>query len=328
MDSQAFQRLVNELEGLSAEQRTTVAERIRLLDAHADSARLITERLGSPAACPHCASTALVRFGHTGGQQRFRCKACTRTFVALTGTPLLCLREKEKLLAHATCMSRGETIRSSAARVGLSVDRAFRWRHRFLEFLARQQPRALTGVVEADETFFPLSFKGQRKGLPRPAKPRGGRRMRPRRDDEAPEDRQVPVLVVMQRGSRCTHDAVLDGLDAKHMTAVLRVALSPDAVLSTDGNASYGVAARTLGIEAGSFVASYHGPGGTGAWHVQNVNAYHARLKGWMARFYGVATKYLDHYLGWRRLLDRYHDAVTGQQFLYHALRTQYQHVN
>jgi len=25
-----------------------------------------------------------------------------------------------------------------------------------------------------------------------------------------------------------------------------------------------------------------------------------------MRRFHGVATKYLNHYLGWRRLLERY----------------------
>src|SRR6201995_5806226 len=42
-----------------------------------------------------------------------------------------------------------------------------------------------------------------------------------------------------------------------------------------------------------------------GAFHVQNVNAYHGRLKGWMARFKGVATCYLSNYLGWRRALER-----------------------
>ena len=106
--------------------------------------------------------------------------------------------------------------------------------------------------------------------------------------------------------------------------AALRPRLAPDAVLSTDGNPSYRVVAANLGIEAGRFVASYDGPGGDGVWHVQNVNAYHSRLKGWMGRFHGVATKYLHNYLGWRRLLDRFRDAVTPQQFLFHALQPGY----
>jgi hypothetical protein len=42
-----------------------------------------------------------------------------------------------------------------------------------------------------------------------------------------------------------------------------------------------------------------------GVYHVQNVNAYDSRLKTWMRRFNGVATKYLDSYLGWFRALDR-----------------------
>ena len=29
-------------------------------------------------------------------------------------------------------------------------------------------------------------------------------------------------------------------------------------------------------------------------WHIQNANAYHGRLKGWMHRFRGVATSYLE----------------------------------
>ena len=42
-----------------------------------------------------------------------------------------------------------------------------------------------------------------------------------------------------------------------------------------------------------------------GAWHIQNVNAYHGRFKEWMRRFKGVATSDLPNYLGWFRALDR-----------------------
>lgn len=329
MDSERYAQLLADLEGLTRVQRKTVRERLEVLEAHADSERLIRERLGTPAGCPHCSGAEVVRFGHANRRQRYRCNHCGRTFVALTGTPLLRLREPDKLLAYAACLSEGMTIRASAQEVGLSVDRSFRWRHKFLTWIAEQKPRGLTGIVEADETFFPKSYKGQRQGLPRPPRKRGGRRSIGRRWRETaaaplPEEPPVPVVVALQRGTRVTHDALLPRRDAASLTVALRPALGPDAVLSTDGNSSYGVVARTLGIEADSFVAGYHGSGGHGVWHIQNVNAYHSRLKCWMDRFHGVATKYLDHYLGWRRLLDRYYDAVTGEQFLFHALRRGY----
>ncbi|MBV9249519.1 MAG: IS1595 family transposase, partial [Acetobacteraceae bacterium] len=36
--------------------------------------------------------------------------------------------------------------------------------------------------------------------------------------------------------------------------------------------------------------------------HINNVNANHSRLKQWLRRFHGVATKNLSHYFGWRRV--------------------------
>ena len=39
-------------------------------------------------------------------------------------------------------------------------------------------------------------------------------------------------------------------------------------------------------------------------YHIQNVNNAHTRLKSWMVRFDGVATKYLDSYMGWFGLME------------------------
>ena len=41
-----------------------------------------------------------------------------------------------------------------------------------------------------------------------------------------------------------------------------------------------------------------------GTVHVQNVNACHSRLRGWLSAFHCVATRYLPSYLGWRWILD------------------------
>jgi len=48
-----------------------------------------------------------------------------------------------------------------------------------------------------------------------------------------------------------------------------------------------------------------------GSYHIQNVNAYISRLKRWMCRFNGVATRYLDNYLGWWRMIDRMGETLT-----------------
>ena len=62
-----------------------------------------------------------------------------------------------------------------------------------------------------------------------------------------------------------------------------------------------------------------------GAFHIQNVNAYHGRLKGWMGRFNGVATRYLPNYLGWRRTLERVPEPSASKTWLFVAARPWHQ---
>ena len=71
-----------------------------------------------------------------------------------------------------------------------------------------------------------------------------------------------------------------------------------------DGSKALAGAARELGVEHHAVNLSA-GIRVDGAWHVQNVNAYHSRLKSWIFKFHGVATCYLENYLGWFRALDR-----------------------
>ena len=86
----------------------------------------------------------------------------------------------------------------------------------------------------------------------------------------------------------------------------LRAILAKDAIFCSDGAAVYRSVAHSLGIthrpvnlSAGIRVIA-------GVCHIQNVNACDSRLKQWMKRFHGVATKYLENYLGWRRWLERW----------------------
>ena len=55
-------------------------------------------------------------------------------------------------------------------------------------------------------------------------------------------------------------------------------------------------------------------------FHIQHVNAYDSRLKQWMDRFHGVATKYLPNYLGWRRLLEQHQNPLTPHSFMIHSM--------
>ncbi len=248
--------------------------------------------------CPHCSGKTVVRNGTSDGLQRFKCRGCEKTFNALTGTPLARLRMKGKWVAQAEAMRDGLTLKEAAERVNVSHPTAFRWRHRFLALPKTVKAGVLAGIVETDETYFLESHKGA-KTLPRLGRKRGGKAQKRGLSAE-----QVPVLVSRDR-TGATTDCVLETDDSAHVTAALQPILRKDAILCTDGSRILAASAKTMGVmhrpvnlSAGIRVVG-------GVYHVQNVNAYDSRLKGWMRRFNGVATKYLDSYLGWFRAIDR-----------------------
>ena len=100
-----------------------------------------------------------------------------------------------------------------------------------------------------------------------------------------------------------TANIIVARTSAAELSAALAPLLPKDTVLCTDSSSSLAAAAHLLGVQHRSINVSA-GIRVNGPWHVQNVNAYVSRLRGWMRRFKGVATKYLASYLGWFRMLD------------------------
>jgi len=292
MRATEFNRWLSEIRRLNPAQREQL--HAQLQRPH----KVVEEALAMPSQCPRCQAESLRPWGSSHGLARYRCRACGRTCNALTGTPLARLRHRECWGQYAQAMTRSMVVRDAAKLCGVSKDTAFRWRHRFLSLIAGHRAQHVSGIVEADETFFLESFKGQRE-LPRPARKRGGRAKSKGMSDEL-----VPVLVVRDRSGQHA-DFQLERLNGIHVGNVLKPLIDPDAILCTDSAAIYHGFARAEGI-------THHRMNlrqkrrTDGAFHIQNVNAYHSRLKGWLHPFHGVATKYLANYLGWRRLLERY----------------------
>lgn len=312
MRHEAFVELLEQLEQLTPGQRKTLLG--RLTPRRVLVVSRATALLPAPSGCPHCRAPAdqLGSWGQSHGLKRYRCKDCGRTFNALTGTSLAHLRKRDRWERYAEALIEGVSLREAARRCGVDKNTAFLWRHRFLHYAAGHRAEHEAGIVEADETFFLESFKGQRR-LPRKARHRGG--VAGKRGINA---EQIPVLVVRDRSGQ-TADFRLAKLDAAHVMATLRPLVDQDAILCTDSAGVYAAFARATGI-AHRPINIRQGPRIVeGVFHIQNVNAYDSRLKGWMRRFHGVATKYLENYLGWRRMLERYKNTITPSACLAEA---------
>jgi transposase-like protein len=303
MHNKAFGRLLEQLQKLTFEQTKKVDKYLHTKF----SIENLEEITGEVKQCPHCHSESFYKWGVRSGLQRYRCKACNKTFNALTHTSLARLRHKEVWIDYAQDLIEGRSIRQCASHCHVDKSTTFRWRHRMLKVPTKTKAEHLHGIVEFDETYFLESHKGERDLEHKPRK-RGGKASK-----RGVSSEQTAVLIVRDRNGNTT-DAILTKSNQETIAKVMLPIVDSDALLCSDTKPSYKAFAKkyhfelkTINVSAKEHVK--------GIYHVQNVNAYDSRLKAWMQHFHGVATKYLDCYLGWMRLLDREKN-ITAKQLL------------
>lgn len=175
----------------------------------------------------------------------------------------------------------------------------FYWRHKILTALKQVSTDAFQGIVEMDETYFLYSEKGRRNITERKPRKRGGKAKH-----RGISNDQVCVLVARDR-QKMTFSGVLgrERIRTTKLDEAIGSHLSNSNVLCTDSWRAFSTYANQKGLAHYRFKSDGK-QRVKGVYHIQNVNSYHSRLKKWMDRFNGVATKYLEHYLAWFRYID------------------------
>ena len=297
-----FEQLWSAIDRLTERQRAALGREL----ARTPEERLVLAALNGPAfrpqRCPHCDGPRLQRWGMAGGVQRYRCSACLRTCNPLTGTPLARLRRRDLWLEHAGALSDGLSLRNAACRLGVHHHTTFRWRHRWLVEPAILQARALGGLVAIDAVPFHDTGEGwatgRRVAIAADARSSAAGVVRPLRPRPPP----VHALLLRDHAGRWA-DVLLPRLDAASVaTALAPLVGAEPAVLCSSGGPVFAVAARAVGVTHRVFGDTADR---AAARDPSDVRGHIDRLAAWMARFRGVSTRYLAHYLGWRRTLER-----------------------
>ena len=293
MRKQKFAELLDQLKDLTKAQRTALSELLGKAQHEKKPATIVDEKFAGKPVCPQCRSVSIHKWGIVSGIQRYRCKNCGRSFNALTGTSMARLRKKELWLDYSKALADSLSLSKAAVRCGIDRTTAFRWRHRFLQ-TPSQSKACCSGITEVDETYFRESFKGKKVSHRKPRK----------RGKEASlrglSAEQIPVVVARDRtGQTC--DAVLRTRTAKEVGFCIGSQISPASVLCIEQSRILIKFAKDSRL-AFETIGTKQRRGREKVFHVQNVNAYHSRLKNWMRGFHGVSTERLPSYLGWRRV--------------------------
>ena len=310
-----FKNLLTQLDSLTRLQKQRLLDLVKNDLIKGQSINLIESHFEDINCCPHCGDIAYQRWGKSSGLQRYRCKGCLKTFNALSGTSLSGLRHKEQWLVFCGCLIEGYSVRKSARHCGIDPTTAFRWRHKFLSSPMLEKSQKMVGIVEADETFFTESCKGNREISHRAPRKRG-------RSSKHKRGERVPVLLVRDRNATVA-DFVLSHVKKEVVHDCLRPLMSKEVVLCSDGSSLYKTFAEKEGIPHKRIISSANEYVIDNIFHIQNLNAYISRLKAWMKRFNGVATKYLANYLAWRRILEKRKGNISREFYFRQSLGKQ-----
>ena len=101
MKSKDFRAFVAQLGALTTVQRSALVTALSSKGSADDVVGMIEAEFAKAPMCGHCGSEEFCRWGTATAMKRYKCKACDRTFNALTGTPL----------AHLHKASCGSTMR-------------------------------------------------------------------------------------------------------------------------------------------------------------------------------------------------------------------------
>ncbi|AZV42891.1 transposase [Peribacillus asahii] len=206
-------------------------------------------------------------------------------------------------------MFKDYSLRKSAEIVGVTWVTLFYWRDKLLNALKQMDFQHFEGIVEIDKTYFLYSEKGKRGVTDRKPRKRGGKSKHKHRGIS---HEQVCVLVARDRTKATVSKVACMGRVVKDkVNRMIGSKLTTDNVLVTDAWRAYKTYAKEKGLEHyriksndGKYVIK-------GLYHIQNVNGLHSRMKYWINRFKGIATKYLDNYLAWFLFIDSHSNEST-----------------
>lgn len=264
--------------------------------------------------CPHCQSTHFVKNGKRNGRQNFRCSTCNKAFVEQTGTILFSMKKDISVLeTYVHCMIEKYPLRKCANICNINLATAFAWRHKILDALQKMMEEVeLDGVVQADETFTTVSYKGHHKDfkLPRPAHKRGTKATR---RGLSKEQVCVPVGVNLN-GLSIAKIANLGRPNVADLQKVLGGKITKDSVFVTDSLRSYQKLSFDMGL---NHIRIPRNKFKAGVFNIQTVNNYHKRLKDLIfGIFKGVATKYLNNYLVYHNFVNFAKDSNKNKEVI------------
>ena len=259
-------------------------------------------RFSEKRVCPFCGGTHVVKNGkRADGTQKYICRECGRNPLA-TSNSLLCGTHKDLTtwLKFIECELNDESLKQTAEKCGIHLNTALEWRHKLHEAVSNsKKEEQLSGVIEMDETYPTVSYKGNHSKnkeftMPREAHKRGSQISKRGLSNEL---LCIPCAVdetgnVIGRSIKCgaVSYAGLNYLYSKDT-------ITDNSTIVTDSCKAYILLASNCKSELIQIAAGEHT---NGDYNIQRVNSFHTSFMTLINyKHRGVSSKHINGYLAW-----------------------------
>jgi transposase-like protein len=244
--------------------------------------------------CPRCRCEYVTKAGVHNGRQVYKCKNCKYQFRETAKSLVYHLHKYPLILDYLKCMLEGKSLRACASEVGISLPTSFRWRHKILAAIQGLEGGInFSGITETDELLLQYSEKGRRyKTLEE--KEQAMKTVHP----------NVAVLVMTDReGNLLFKHTGENKVQNSQIKEELKRRVSENNLICFKPNDEF----KQAVMESPSKKVIVRRK--TKGLAIYSVNVAEKKITNflvWMMRFRGVATKYLQNYLMWFVVMNKY----------------------
>ena len=312
-----FSELMKSIDTLTDEQIEQLRLKLEVKGSGSQKPEDVSEIVEIPNACPHCGSISLMKHGKKSGHQRYKCKDCNKTFTETHGTMLEHSRlNYEQWKSLLLGIVQNLSIRKIADMAEISPTAVWINKQKIclaLKSLYGEQDN-FVDIVECDECYAPVSFKGKRD----PAffihtlgrMPRHNRTYEEKvyylkkygfwddlqRDPTRLEEllsssntykrgisnEQTCILTCKDRSGNFYANPVCVGrLETEDVVKNLSGRFASDAIMVTDSHNAYPAFARDERIHLKQIEADKHT---NGAFNLSRINSTHSKLKAYWSK--------------------------------------------
>ncbi len=253
--------------------------------------------------CPRCNCEYVTKAGISDDRQVYKCKKCGYRFRETAKSLVYYSHKYYLLMDYIKCMLEGKSLRACAREVGISLPTSFKWRHKILSAIQGLEGGInFSGITEADELLMQYSEKGRRY-----------KTLEEKEQAMNTVHTKVAVLVMTDReGNLLFKHTGENRVQNSQIKEELKRRVSEKNLICFKPNDEFQQAVsqspskKVIVKSPTEKVLIRRKTKGLAVYSVNIVEKKITDFLIWMIRFRGVATKYLQNYLMWFVVMNKY----------------------